>query len=94
MSQQRSREEEKRRAAVEASGLVKDGQIIGLGTGSTADYMIEELGRRIREEGLRVKGVSTSKASAAQFLPLEVAEKQNALRRGGRSRLSLLGHRR
>jgi ribose 5-phosphate isomerase A len=70
MSQQRSREEEKRRAAVEASGLVKDGQIIGLGTGSTADYMIEELGRRIREEGLRVKGVSTSKASAAQ------AEKQ------------------
>jgi ribose 5-phosphate isomerase A len=70
MSQQRSREEEKRRAAVEASGLVKDGQIIGLGTGSTADYMIEELGRRIREEGLRVKGVPTSKASAAQ------AEKQ------------------
>jgi ribose 5-phosphate isomerase A len=70
MSQQRSKEEEKRRAAVEASALVEDGQTLGLGTGSTANYMIEELGRRIREEGLRVKGVPTSKASAAQ------AEKQ------------------
>ena len=31
MTQQRSREEEKRRAAVEASGLVKDGQTVVLG---------------------------------------------------------------
>jgi ribose 5-phosphate isomerase A len=37
---------------------------IGLGTGTTARYVPEELGRRIREEGLRVRGVPTSDATA------------------------------
>lgn len=35
--------------------------IVGLGTGSTAYYMVEEIGRRMREEGLRITGVTTSK---------------------------------
>jgi len=39
------KEEEKKKAAVEASRLVKNGQIVGLGTGSTTFYMVEELGR-------------------------------------------------
>jgi len=60
-----SREEEKKRAAVEASRLVKDGQVVGLGTGSTAFYMIEELGRRVAEEQLHIRGVPTSKATAS-----------------------------
>lgn len=53
-------EEAKKRAALEAATHVKDGYIVGLGTGSTAEYAIEELGRRIREEGLSIKGVPTS----------------------------------
>src|SRR5436189_4318491 len=52
----------KRRAAEHAIGMVNDGQVIGLGTGSTARFAIEGLGRRIRE-GLSVKGVPTSVAT-------------------------------
>jgi ribose 5-phosphate isomerase A len=58
------REEEKRRAAIEATKLIKDGQVVGLGTGSTVFYMMEELGRLIKEEGLRVLGIPTSEATA------------------------------
>ena len=40
--------------------------IVGLGTGSTAYYMVEELGRRIKEENLSVVGVTTSEATRQQ----------------------------
>jgi len=59
------KEEEKKKAAVEASKLVNDGQIVGLGTGSTADYMVGELGRRVREEHLSIMGVPTSIATGS-----------------------------
>lgn len=59
------KEEEKKRAALEATRLVKDGQVVGLGTGSTAFYMLEELGRRVIEEKLCILGVPTSKATAS-----------------------------
>ncbi len=52
----------KRQAAERALDLVRDGQVIGLGTGSTAKFAIEGLGRRVRE-GLSVKGVPTSVAT-------------------------------
>ena len=35
----------KQMVGIKASEYVKDGMIVGLGTGSTAYYMIEELGR-------------------------------------------------
>jgi ribose 5-phosphate isomerase A len=54
----------KRRAGVEAAAAVRDGQVVGLGTGSTAAEMIAELGRRIREEGLSVVGIPTSFSAA------------------------------
>ncbi len=41
----------KEMVGIEAAGYVKDGMVVGLGTGSTAYYMIEELGRRVKEEG-------------------------------------------
>jgi len=50
----------KKKVGVAAAGLVEDGQRLGLGTGSTVYYFLEDLGRRIREEGLRVAGVPTS----------------------------------
>jgi ribose 5-phosphate isomerase A len=43
-----------------AAGLVTDGMILGIGTGSTVAFLIAELGRRVREEGLRVTGAPTS----------------------------------
>jgi ribose 5-phosphate isomerase A len=53
------REEAKRRAALEAVKHVKDDFIVGLGSGSTAAYVIEEIGEKIRQ-GLQVLGVPTS----------------------------------
>jgi ribose 5-phosphate isomerase A len=42
-----------------AAALVENGQIVGLGTGSTASAMIEALGERV-SSGLRISGVVTS----------------------------------
>ena len=44
--------------------MVRADQIVGLGTGSTAAFAIEELGRRVREEGLRIVGIPTSYQAA------------------------------
>ena len=52
----------KKRAAEKALELVRDGQVVGLGTGSTAKFAIEGLGLRVRD-GLSVKGVPTSIAT-------------------------------
>jgi len=53
-------EKAKENAALDAVKHVKDGFIVGLGSGSTAAYAIEEIGNRIKREGLRVLGVPTS----------------------------------
>ena len=42
----------KEMVGIEAASYVTDGMVVGLGTGSTAYYMIEELGRRVKEEKL------------------------------------------
>jgi ribose 5-phosphate isomerase A len=54
------REEAKKRVASEAVKHVEDGFVVGLGSGSTAAYVIQELGRLIRQDGLRVMGVPSS----------------------------------
>lgn len=54
------REEAKKRVALEAVKHVKDGFVVGLGSGSTAAYVIQELGRLIQQEGLRILGVPSS----------------------------------
>lgn len=51
---------QKELVGLEAAKYVKDGMIVGLGTGSTAYYMIKEVGRRVNEEGLNIVGVTTS----------------------------------
>ncbi|GHF99612.1 ribose-5-phosphate isomerase A [Deinococcus piscis] len=54
----------KKEAALRAVALVQSGQRVGLGTGSTAKYAIEEIGRRLRDGELTgIVGVSTSEAS-------------------------------
>ena len=54
------KEKAKRMAALEAVKHVKDGYVIGLGSGSTAAYAIAEIGRKIREEEIEVLGIPTS----------------------------------
>jgi ribose 5-phosphate isomerase A len=51
-------------AARRAVDLVEDGMKLGLGTGSTAAWMVRCLAERIRDDGLRVTGVPTSARTA------------------------------
>ena len=50
----------KRQAALRAVEYVREGMDVGLGTGSTAEHAVREIGRRVREEALRVRCVATS----------------------------------
>ncbi|WP_419211956.1 ribose-5-phosphate isomerase RpiA [Maribacter sp. X9] len=51
--------EEKKIAALEAVTYVKNGMNVGLGTGSTAYFMIEAIGEKVKQ-GLTIKAVATS----------------------------------
>ena len=54
----------KRDAAVRAVDAVQPGMVVGLGTGSTAAFAIEEIGRRVAAGALRdIIGIPTSNAS-------------------------------
>jgi ribose 5-phosphate isomerase A len=50
---------EKLAAALAAVKFVKDGDIVGLGTGSTTTFAIKELGKRVKE-GLKIKAAASS----------------------------------
>ena len=61
-------QEKKKAAALKAAERILSGQRVGLGTGSTATFFIEELGRRVREEGLQIECVATSYSSQEKAL--------------------------
>jgi ribose 5-phosphate isomerase A len=61
-----SAEQQKRAVGEAAARLVRDGMTVGLGTGSTAAFMVEALGQRVRAEGLKLRCVATSVATDAQ----------------------------
>lgn len=58
----------KRAAAEAAAQLVASGMVLGLGSGSTVRHLIAALGRRVREEGLRIVGIPTSAETDALAL--------------------------
>lgn len=51
-------------AAKRAADLVENGMKVGLGTGSTAAWLVRHLGDMVRDDGLRIKGVPTSTRTA------------------------------
>ncbi|GAB3423738.1 ribose 5-phosphate isomerase A [Haloparvum alkalitolerans] len=55
-------EAQKRRAGESAAEQVRDGTVVGLGTGSTAAHAIRAIGRQV-DAGLDVRGVPTSFAA-------------------------------
>src|SRR5215467_827947 len=55
---------QKRAAAARAVEFVRPGMRIGLGTGSTAKYFVEQIGERVRS-GLKIVAVPTSEATLA-----------------------------
>lgn len=60
-----SQDADKKAAAIAAADEVRPGMLVGLGTGSTAYFLIEELGRRFAG-GLEFRAVATSLASEQQ----------------------------
>jgi ribose 5-phosphate isomerase A len=51
-------------AAKKAASFVEDGMRVGLGTGSTAAWLVRCLGEQVRDHGLRITGVPTSTRTA------------------------------
>ncbi len=51
-------------AAKRATDFVEDGMRVGLGTGSTAAWLVRCLGEMVRDQGLKIQGVPTSTRTA------------------------------
>jgi len=67
-------------AAKRSVDYVEDGMRVGLGTGSTAAWMVRCLGELVRDEGLKIKGVPTSTRTAelAREVGIEVVSLDEA----------------
>lgn len=63
--------DQKKIAGEKACGWVKDGMVVGLGTGSTVYYTIEKLGEMVRD-GLNITGIATSEETAIQAKKLGI----------------------
>jgi ribose 5-phosphate isomerase A len=65
---------DKQLVAIHAAKYVKDDMLVGLGTGSTANFFIEELARRQTEDNLKITTIASSTVSMikAQSLGLPV----------------------
>jgi ribose 5-phosphate isomerase A len=62
---------EKEAAARASLKYIEDGQVVGLGTGSTAAYFIKLLGENVKK-GLRIRGIPTSDRSRELALSLGI----------------------
>ena len=65
-------DDDKRLAAEAAMDEVRDGMLVGLGTGSTVAFLIQALGVQVRN-GLRIEAVATSVASARAAAAVGIA---------------------
>ncbi|MGI1662738.1 ribose-5-phosphate isomerase RpiA [Palleronia sp. KMU-117] len=67
-------------AARRACDYVASGMRVGLGTGSTAAWLVKSLGEMVREEGLKITGVPTSARTAdlARAAGIEVVSLEEA----------------
>lgn len=54
-----AQDQEKKAAARASLAFVRDGDIVGLGSGSTAEYVVRLLGKRV-QAGLKIRGIPTS----------------------------------
>lgn len=70
-----NQDELKQLVGTKAVEWIKDGMIVGLGTGSTVKYMVDALGKRVNEEGLNIVGVTTSIRTAEQAKSLGIVIK-------------------
>jgi len=64
-------DQEKEAAARASLQFVKNGQVVGLGTGSTAAYFIQLLGEQVKK-GLKIRGIPSSDRSREQAAGLGI----------------------
>jgi ribose 5-phosphate isomerase A len=62
---------EKEAAARASLRYIKDGQVVGLGTGTTASHFVQLLGEQVKQ-GLRIRGIPTSVRAAEQASSLGI----------------------
>lgn len=76
-----SQDDQKKRAAEAAATYVKNGMVLGLGTGSTAAHLVRCIGARARE-GLMVRAIPTSEITRRQALAegIELVEPDESTR--------------
>ena len=65
----------KKAAGDKAAEYVRDGMVVGLGTGSTAYHVVNAIGRRVKEEGLDNNLLELIAADPAFGMSLEDLEK-------------------
>ena len=66
-------EEGKQRAAAHAAGFIRDGMVLGLGTGSTVRYLLDEISERLKQgEWREIVGVATSEDTARRARALDI----------------------
>jgi len=63
---------DKQIAAQEAASRIKDGMVIGIGSGSTVNEMLRFLAKRIEAEGIRVSGIPSSLKTERLAKELEI----------------------
>ena len=80
MKNAQSNAEGKKFVGAQAAQLIQNGMVVGMGTGSTVACLIEELARRVREEGIKFIAVPTSFQSRilCMKLGIPVLEMQDA----------------
>lgn len=74
----------KQQAAARASEYIRNGMVLGLGSGSTVAFLLEIIGQKLRAGALRdISGVPTSEGTAAQArqqgIPLTALSEHPAL---------------
>src|SRR5450755_2002653 len=62
----------KQLAAEKAVSFLESGMTIGLGTGSTAYWVIEKIGEKVKKEGWKIKAIATSIRSEEQARTLGI----------------------
>lgn len=72
MDARNTQDDAKRAAAARAAALVEDGMRLGLGTGSTAAFFVDEIGARVKA-GMKLVCVPTSERTRDQAARLGIA---------------------
>lgn len=56
----------------EAVSRIKDGMVLGIGTGSTIELLVPEIGKLVNDKGYKLTGVCTSERTEAQAKALHI----------------------